>query len=103
MAEWSKAHAWKVCIRQKRIVGSNPTRSATNPQHQSLTPGNCRKPADQADLRPPFRHWPISLPGFHAFVGAAVPARLRADSARSGFPAVQGIGREFETKTASAA
>ena len=29
VAEWSKAHAWKVCIRQKRIVGSNPTRSAT--------------------------------------------------------------------------
>jgi hypothetical protein len=28
VAEWSKAHAWKVCIRQKRIVGSNPTRSA---------------------------------------------------------------------------
>lgn len=28
MAEWLKAHAWKVCIRQKRIVGSNPTRSA---------------------------------------------------------------------------
>ena len=28
MAEWSKALAWKVSIRQKRIVGSNPTRSA---------------------------------------------------------------------------
>jgi hypothetical protein len=29
VAEWSKALAWKVSIRQKRIVGSNPTRSAT--------------------------------------------------------------------------
>ncbi len=28
MAEWSKAHAWKVCIRQKRIMGSNPILSA---------------------------------------------------------------------------
>ncbi len=27
MAEWSKAHAWKVCIRQ-RIEGSNPSLSA---------------------------------------------------------------------------
>jgi|31_taG_2_1085359.scaffolds.fasta_scaffold00050_13 hypothetical protein len=28
VAEWSKAHAWKVCIRQKRIEGSNPFLSA---------------------------------------------------------------------------
>jgi hypothetical protein len=28
VAEWSKAHAWKVCIRQKRIEGSNPSCSA---------------------------------------------------------------------------
>ena len=33
VAEWSKALAWKVSIRQKRIVGSNPTRSATPPSH----------------------------------------------------------------------
>ena len=30
MAERSKAHAWKVCKRQKRFVGSNPTLSATS-------------------------------------------------------------------------
>ncbi|MEY4837163.1 MAG: hypothetical protein RLZZ475_1022 [Pseudomonadota bacterium] len=30
MAEWSKAHAWKVCIRQKRIEGSNPSCSANS-------------------------------------------------------------------------
>ena len=29
VAEWSKAHAWKVCIRQPRIEGSNPSCSAT--------------------------------------------------------------------------
>ena len=28
MSEWSKEHAWKVCIRQKRIEGSNPSLSA---------------------------------------------------------------------------
>jgi hypothetical protein len=28
MAEWSKARAWKVRIRQKRIGGSNPFLSA---------------------------------------------------------------------------
>ena len=34
MAEWSKAHAWKVCIRQKRIKGSNPFLSANYPPNQ---------------------------------------------------------------------
>ena len=29
VAEWSKAHAWKVCIR-KRIEGSNPSLTAIN-------------------------------------------------------------------------
>lgn len=28
MAEWSKAHAWKVCKRRKRFKGSNPFLSA---------------------------------------------------------------------------
>ena len=28
LSEWSKEHAWKVCKRQKRFVGSNPTLSA---------------------------------------------------------------------------
>jgi hypothetical protein len=31
VAEWSKALAWKVSIRQKRIEGSNPSRSAIPP------------------------------------------------------------------------
>ena len=26
--EWLKRHAWKACIRQKRIAGSNPVLSA---------------------------------------------------------------------------
>ena len=28
MLEWLKRHAWKACIRQKRITGSNPVLSA---------------------------------------------------------------------------
>ena len=28
MTEWLKVHAWKVCIPQKGIVGSNPAFSA---------------------------------------------------------------------------
>ena len=28
MLEWLKRHAWKACIRQKRISGSNPDLSA---------------------------------------------------------------------------
>ena len=36
VAERLKAHAWKVCIRQ-RIEGSNPSLSArNNPQHNKL-------------------------------------------------------------------
>ncbi len=30
MSEWSKEHAWKVCVLQKGTVGSNPTLSAEN-------------------------------------------------------------------------
>ena len=30
MSEWSKEHAWKVCIPQKGIKGSNPFSSATS-------------------------------------------------------------------------
>jgi hypothetical protein len=29
VSEWSKEHAWKVCIAQKVIVGSNPILSAS--------------------------------------------------------------------------
>jgi hypothetical protein len=30
VSEWSKEHAWKVCMGQKLIVGSNPILSAKN-------------------------------------------------------------------------
>jgi hypothetical protein len=30
VSEWSKEHAWKVCIAQKVIVGSNPILSANS-------------------------------------------------------------------------
>ena len=31
VSEWSKEHAWKVCMAQKVIVGSNPTPSTKSP------------------------------------------------------------------------
>ena len=39
VAEWSKALAWKVSIRQKRIEGSNPSRSATSTFGRHLLEG----------------------------------------------------------------
>ena len=36
MLEWLKRHAWKACIRQKRIPGSNPGHSAKNVDYQCL-------------------------------------------------------------------
>ena len=32
MAEWSKAHAWRACNRQKWFMGSNPILSAKTKQ-----------------------------------------------------------------------
>ena len=37
MLEWLKRHAWKACIRQKRIGGSNPPLSAINVGNQQIT------------------------------------------------------------------
>ena len=37
MSEWSKEHAWKVCVLQKGTVGSNPTLSAINLIDQAVT------------------------------------------------------------------
>ena len=36
MLEWLKRHAWKACIRQKCIAGSNPALSATNAENQQI-------------------------------------------------------------------
>ena len=35
MLEWLKRHAWKACIRQKRITGSNPVLSARKGVNQN--------------------------------------------------------------------
>ena len=35
MAEWLKAHAWKACILQKGIEGSNPSLSASLREQRS--------------------------------------------------------------------
>jgi hypothetical protein len=48
VAEWSKALAWKVSIRQNRIEGSNPSRSATwsvSPRRTPACPLNRRDSA----------------------------------------------------------
>ena len=36
MLEWLKRHAWKACIRQKRIGGSNPPLSAQSPVSRKI-------------------------------------------------------------------
>ena len=36
MLEWLKRHAWKACIRQKCIRGSNPCLSAINAENQQI-------------------------------------------------------------------
>jgi hypothetical protein len=37
VSEWSKEHAWKVCMAQKVIVGSNPILSAKSPVFNKKT------------------------------------------------------------------
>lgn len=37
MLEWLKRHAWKACIRQKRIGGSNPPLSAKQKSSSNTT------------------------------------------------------------------
>ena len=52
MAEWSKAHAWKVCNRQKWFMGSNPILSA-NQKLPGAQPGDFyfrKKPSSLALL-----------------------------------------------------
>lgn len=40
MSEWFKEHAWKVCIRLKRIRGSNPRLSASPAEARRAKAGN---------------------------------------------------------------
>jgi hypothetical protein len=39
VAEWSKAHAWKVCRGPKLLEGSNPSRSASRMADETRRPG----------------------------------------------------------------
>src|SRR5437868_7805510 len=67
VAEWSKALAWKVSIRQNRIEGSNPSRSATKlanglhgvlprrrqpPSNAAAGSSNCPAAGHWFDIRP---------------------------------------------------
>ena len=40
MLEWLKRHAWKACIRQKCIAGSNPALSAGNFKQKTISKYN---------------------------------------------------------------
>jgi hypothetical protein len=51
MAEWSKAHAWKVCNRQKRFMGSNPILSAKENLSRGVARGFTKKCRTQARLK----------------------------------------------------
>ena len=51
MAEWSKAHAWKVCNRQKRFMGSNPILSAKENKSRGEARGFTKKCRTQARLK----------------------------------------------------
>jgi hypothetical protein len=55
VAEWSKALAWKVSIRQNRIEGSNPSVSASHPHNKSLFKGQRENAARLAANRRPNR------------------------------------------------
>ena len=43
MLEWLKRHAWKACIRQKCIAGSNPALSAGNIKQKTISKYNNNK------------------------------------------------------------
>ncbi len=50
VAEWSKAHAWKVCIRQKRIEGSNPFLSANTFVREKICPSLLEQIFERANV-----------------------------------------------------
>ncbi len=51
MAEWSKAHAWKVCNRQKRFMGSNPILSANENKSRGEARDFSQKKSPNVSLR----------------------------------------------------
>ena len=51
MAEWSKAHDWKSCVRLKRTEGSNPSLSAIY-DTPSLVEGFVVNDVGEEDLNP---------------------------------------------------
>ena len=51
MAEWSKAHDWKSCVRLKRTEGSNPSLSAITTK-PSLVEGFVVVNCGERDLNP---------------------------------------------------
>src|SRR3546814_20663334 len=66
VAEWSKALAWKVSIRQNRIEGSNPSRPATSVPEWAPRLRECPPPAPEAAVPSIHRCEPHTLPPRHA-------------------------------------
>jgi hypothetical protein len=77
MAERLKAHAWKVCIPQKGIVGSNPTPSAS--LRREATQG-CHAEAQGALADLLQRPWPAQpRPTRAQLIVDSLPTRYRHD------------------------
>ena len=74
--------------------GSNPSLSATHPQHLSPISGAPFNPAEQARLRRAIRHLPGNGRTSLALSGQVLGGRLWVDRHRFGFPALQGRNRE---------
>ena len=89
MAEWSKALAWKVSIRQKRIVGSNPTRSATQSEHSAPSSERRVDPAALAGLQGPIRFQLADMRRLRLSLRRSLRRSLRAYRNQFGFPVLR--------------
>ena len=77
MLEWLKRHAWKACIRQKRIRGSNPRLSAGKAGIQSAqerAASNPRLSAGKAGIQSA-QERAVSNPGLSAFRYNTFPSK----------------------------
>ena len=101
VAEWSKALAWKVSIRQNRIEGSNPSRSASHPQHPSPSGTPALRAAAGGALTCPNPTACQNRGEFPPLQDSAVAPGLRPSRGRLGladFPCYDAITGNFSKK-----
>ena len=84
MAEWSKALAWKVSIRQNRIEGSNPSRSASFRKALRLL-------RDQRSQSLPQHHFPTDLYGTVTRATFSRSATVKSPGVADGRDGVNGV------------